>query len=464
MRFLLCWLPLAFVAYCSLIPKISCSSTYRLAPEDGISISVLRHPEFSGDYLVPPDGSVNLPAIGMIQINGKTIDEVQQYVTEQLRRRLVKPQVTVAIRTLRMQRVYILGAVAKPGVYDLKSDWRITEALATAGGLTKTTADCRAVLLRGATGEQVNISLSAALAGEAQADLLLGPGDVLSIDAIELLPVFVMGDVKNPGMYELRAGLGVVQALAQAGGLIIPQDEAHAIVIRGTQEVATVDLKAALVDGNSRANVSLQRGDVLRVSSLRSLCITVAGRVQHPGTYQLKNGDGIVESLTAAGGTLDNAALSHISLVHLSGVTENVNIAPAMLNGDVSANRRIQSGDLVLVPEVTAQITVIGFVNQPGTFLLPEGRQLTLVEAIGLAKGAAAKRSSIGKIAVLRMGKEQQQRMIIDVARYLKTGDLTQNPVIKSGDIIYVPETSRPDWEQIFQTISTFGIIRGMVG
>ena len=238
------------------------------------------------------------------------------------------------------------------GVYDLKAGWRVTEALAAAGGLVGDPIECKASLLRG-TGEKIALDLPAVIHGDGSANLALSPGDVLSIEATELLPVFVMGQVKNPGLIGLHPGLGAVEALAQAGGLTAPEDEVRAVVVRGGKEVAQLDLQTAVTKGDPAADYSMQRGDVLKVDSLRSELVTVTGKVVKPGSYPMKSEEGVVELLALAGGVTDDAALSRVTITHVGGGTETVDLSPAIRDGKSENNVKLANGDLVVVPEIT---------------------------------------------------------------------------------------------------------------
>jgi protein involved in polysaccharide export with SLBB domain len=517
------------------------TDAYRLGPEDALTISVLRHPEFSGDFLVPPDGMVELPAIGRVAVAGKTVTELTALVTERLKSRLLKPEVRIGLRAMRMQRVYLLGAVKQPGVYDWKPAWRITEALAAAGGIIREPSDCKAILLRAASGARETYAIPAVLQATPQANVALEPGDVLTIEAVEYWPLYVMGEVGKPGLYELRAGINAVEALAQAGGLALPADQVRVSVLRGGRESATLVLTAqgpgtqaaqfalqrgdvlkvdalradtvmvtgavkspgsyqmkatdsvmeiltlagglTLAEEDTRVTVmregreviarplkglgqesaakalTLQRGDLLKVESLRSISIMVSGKVKTPGAYQLKAGEGLLQALALAGGALPEAALSRVSVVHPSGITELLNLVPAMLEGKTEHDIKLGAGDLVLVPEATARIAILGYVNQPGYFLLPEDKPLTLSDALGMAKGLENKRGGLSAVAVLRNTRGKQERLVVDLSKFLKHGDIASNPVIQVGDIIYVPETKRPDISQIFQAISSVGIL-----
>jgi polysaccharide export outer membrane protein len=123
------------------------AAPYRLEPEDVITVTVQRHPEFSGEFLIPPDGVIDLPVIGKMQVSGKTLAELTDLVVAGLKKRLRAPEVTVSLKTPRLQRIYVMGGVVNPGVYDLKPGWRVLEALTAAGGVVSKGGKLNAVVL-----------------------------------------------------------------------------------------------------------------------------------------------------------------------------------------------------------------------------------------------------------------------------------------------------------------------------
>lgn len=351
---------------------------YKLGPEDVITVTVARHPEFSGDFLIPSDGNVTLPSIGQIKVAGQTIKELCDYVTEQLRDRLLNPEVTVSLKTARMQRVYVLGAVSKPGPYDVKLGWRITEAVAAAGGLTSgiEPADCKATVLKSTNGERQSVEFSAAVTGIKDANLSIESGDVLTVEAEETMPVYVVGKVKSPGLYRLR-----------------------------------------------------------------------------------KSSPGLMEAITLAGGSLDEAALSRITVTHMSGGSDSVDLTPAVHDGKLESNIKLQTGDLVTVPETTSKVAILGYVRTPGFYTLKDGQKLMLADALGVAGGPENKRGGLSSVIVIRSQRNKQEKLSYDLNKFLKSGDLAQNPEIKPGDVVYIPETGKPDWEMVFRAVSTVGVL-----
>lgn len=350
------------------------ASEYRLGPEDDIVVTVLRHEEFSGEFLVPQDGMVDLPAVGMVKASGMTLNELSNYITKRLGDRLRAPEVSVTLKTQGIVRVYVLGSVRLPGVYNYKPGWRITECIAAAGGNLGEITDLQASLVKGSTGEQKTVKLVDAFTAGSDANLSVDPGDVINIETVRTLPVYVTGKVRIPGLYKLRT------------------------------------------DG------------------------------------------GLLEAITLAGGTLDGAALSSVTVTHVSGESETVDLLPLMKKGDSSGNRKLEPGDLVVVPQSDGKIAVLGNVLRPGYFPINDGDVVRLTDALALA-GGAIRQGNMEKVLLISIENGQEKKQICNVTKFLKSGDVASNPVIKPGDIVFVDKNGRTDWPSVLNSLSVTTLI-----
>ena len=109
-------------------------STYKLGPGDILSVTVDKHPEFSvGQVTVTPSGLVSLPVVDAVKVTGKSLEQLESEITSGLKKRLLRPRVTVTLVKARPQQVFVLGPVARPGSYEMQPGWRISEILAIAG-------------------------------------------------------------------------------------------------------------------------------------------------------------------------------------------------------------------------------------------------------------------------------------------------------------------------------------------
>jgi polysaccharide export outer membrane protein len=109
---------------------------YMVKPGDGLEISVWKEPDLQGPVLVTPDGSFSFPLVGQVDARGKTVSELQQVITERLAKFISDPVVTVSVREIRGNKVYVIGQVNRPGEFIVNPRVDVMQALSMAGGTT----------------------------------------------------------------------------------------------------------------------------------------------------------------------------------------------------------------------------------------------------------------------------------------------------------------------------------------
>jgi len=174
---------------------------YTLGPGDGISINVFNIPEYSGQYRVAVDGRVNLPIVGSVDLQGLTIPQATELITQRYAPILQRPIINVTLVAPRPIRIAIAGEVNQPGSYTLSTAQTgtsgeaqgaqqfpyITEAIKRAGGITPS-ANVRQVKLRRVLqGERyvLNVNLwELVQEGEIIQDVTLRDGDTIFIPTV----------------------------------------------------------------------------------------------------------------------------------------------------------------------------------------------------------------------------------------------------------------------------------------
>src|SRR5204863_9078202 len=106
-----------------------------IGPEDDLSIVVWHEPDLTNKATVRPDGKIGIPLLNDIQASGLTPKQLQEQITEDLKKFLSEPQVSIVVQEIHSQIVYITGAIARPGAYPLGRPLTVMELLVRAGGL-----------------------------------------------------------------------------------------------------------------------------------------------------------------------------------------------------------------------------------------------------------------------------------------------------------------------------------------
>mgnify|MGYP001178306281 CR=1 FL=1 len=127
---------------------------FLLGPEDVLEVSVWRSEELTQkEVVVRPDGKIGMPLIGDVDASGRTADELASHIAELLKKFRENPSVSVKVREVNSYHVYVLGDVAKPGKYQLKSQATVLQAIAMAGGFTTYAAKNNAQVRRTVLGQ-----------------------------------------------------------------------------------------------------------------------------------------------------------------------------------------------------------------------------------------------------------------------------------------------------------------------
>lgn len=109
---------------------------YRVQPGDILNISVWKEHDLQGEILVRPDGGVSFPLAGDVSADGKTTQELTDALAAKLKRFIPDPVVTVSVKQIGGNRVYVLGKVNRPGEFMFNRPVDVMQALALAGGAT----------------------------------------------------------------------------------------------------------------------------------------------------------------------------------------------------------------------------------------------------------------------------------------------------------------------------------------
>ncbi|WP_363350133.1 polysaccharide biosynthesis/export family protein [Methylocystis echinoides] len=160
------------------------SASYLIGPQDVLDITVFKAPDLSRTVPVADDGNINLPLIGATPAAGKSPSALEKEIQKRLDAGYMRsPQVTVVVKEYNSQRVTLEGAVKNPGVFSLKGNDTLEQAIAKAGGVDRATSSDSVVIFRTAGGSRTMIryDLSGIRSGTAE-DPPVQPGDVIVVE------------------------------------------------------------------------------------------------------------------------------------------------------------------------------------------------------------------------------------------------------------------------------------------
>jgi polysaccharide export outer membrane protein len=161
---------------------------YILQPGDVISISVVEHPEFSGRHKIRPDGRINYPVIGEIEVASLTCAQLVKIMQGKLSSYVNNPVVSISIEDYYSNKIFIIGAVRQAGQYQIYEPIDIMKAVAMCGGLNNPKTKILKIIR--ADGTTLNVETSKLWAFEGKRDTklyVLYPGDTMYVpEAFEM--------------------------------------------------------------------------------------------------------------------------------------------------------------------------------------------------------------------------------------------------------------------------------------
>ena len=263
---------------------------YVIGPGDVVDIKVFKQPDLTGRFRVGDSGSVELLFIGKQQLAGLTESEAADLLRQELRKYLRQPEVSVTVTEFNSRLVTVIGAVRTPGRQPLRRAMRLLDVIALAGGLaedssrfvnviryvSKPAEEAQPALGAAPTPEPdedvppdveiLSINIDDIIAGNAKNNLLLQPGDIISVPRADV--VYLAGNVRKPGPITARNPITVTQAIAMASGLA---DGAKRNDIRlyrtvpGKLEREEIKISLAAIQSGKQKDLVLQANDVLYV-------------------------------------------------------------------------------------------------------------------------------------------------------------------------------------------------------
>lgn len=397
-------------------------ASYVLGAGDRINVTIFQVEQYSGETDVLVDGTVNLPLVGSLSVEGLTILQATDLISNAYSRFLRRPILTVSLLSRRPLQIAVSGEVFRPGSYSVAQQAGVqvptlSQILQTAGGVTQS-ADIRQIQLRrsspGGGAEVINIDFWQLLqTGDLSYDVTLRDGDSIIVPAnpnLDLaeapviaasnfaanagqpINVAVVGEVFRPGAYTVTGGTGQTTQAGETGGLA------------GATSLPTVTRAIQLAGG------------IKPLADIREVEIRRLNRTGQEQTFKVD--------------------------------------LWSMLQGDFRQDAILQEGDTIVIPTATAlnaeeaaalgsasfapdtiQVNVVGEVKTPGPIQLTPNS--TLNQAI-LAAGGFTTRASSNSIDFIRLnpdGTVSRQELETDLAEGLATPN---NPVVQNNDVIVV--------------------------
>jgi polysaccharide export outer membrane protein len=241
------------------------SKDFILGPEDVMEVQVWDNKDLKEIVFVRPDGKASLPLVGEIQVAGKSVQELQDYLATVYAKTIKNAAVTVIIREIKSRPVYFVGGFGKPGVMQLTRDLTLIQAVALVGGVMPSADPEKGFVLR--KDKVIPVDFTKLMqTGDVGQNIKLEPGDSVVAPLADL--VYVQGEVKTPGAVKYMQDLTVFMAISQVGGLTPRAAGGRVDILRGKgekKERIRVDVDKVSRSPDENPDVLLKPNDIVLV-------------------------------------------------------------------------------------------------------------------------------------------------------------------------------------------------------
>lgn len=395
--------------------NIPTPSNYKLGPGDEVIIDIWGANQATIRNTISPDGTINVPELGVVNLNGMTVKEADAHMRRMLGRIYsvdgedAKSEIKLTLGNIRTIQVNVMGEVAVPGTYSLSSFSNVYHALYRAGGVTDlgTLRDIR--LSRNGKIVSTLDVYEFIFDGKSSEDMILEEGDIIIVPTYDML-VDVAGNVKRPMIYEMKEGETVSDVLDYAGGFSGDAYRNSIGLIRQNGR----EYQVFTVNQSDYAGFRLMDGDAINVGAMLDRFenrIEIKGAVYRPGIYQLGGEISTVSQLISKADGIKGDAFTNRALLQREKEDLTFEVLPidvkAIMDGSAE-DVMLRKNDVLFIASIhdlndVGVITVTGEVARPGKFVFAEN---TTLEDIIMQAGGLLESASVVKVDVSRRVKD----------------------------------------------------------
>lgn len=424
---------------------------YIVGPNDQLNISVYGKSVVNWKLSVSPEGNINIPNVGFLNVAGKTIEQT----TESIKSKLAGSNyavgqgttVQVNLGNIRSIRVIVAGQVVRPNTYTLPSLATVYDALYACGGPNDNGSFRQIEIIRNNRIIKRMDVYDFLTKGDQKDNIGLKDQDIIQVPSYRTR-VELAGEVKIPALFEVLPGETLQNIINFAGGFT---DKAYTsrmkVVQISDQQYSIHDV----VENDYSSHIPL-RGDkyiVDRILNRYENRVIIQGAVFRPGTFELENGLTVSQLIQKAAGLKEDAFTGRGSITRLKpdNTTEQRSFDVLGVMNKTVADIPLQREDVVQISSIFDLrdryiVNIKGEIRNPGQFAYAENMtvQDLIIKAGGFTEGASAKRIEVARRISDSDPNEKNslvaQVFTVNVDAQLKAGDA--GFILKPYDIVSI--------------------------
>lgn len=388
--------------------KLATPVNYIVGPDDKLFINVYGNSVANWSLVVSPEGNINIPGIGVINVAGKTIEQATATIKAKLAANRYAigngTSVQVSLGDIRSISVRVQGELVRPGTYTLSSLSTAFEALYAAGGPSDIGSFRKIEIIRDNKVIRKLDLYDYLVHGNHKDDIALRDQDEIHVPPYAM-HVELRGEVKVPAIFEPLPTEKLRDLIEYAGGFT---DQAYTARVKVVQTNDRQRRIADILEKDYDTYVP-KRGDIYtfdRILSRFENRVVINGAVFRPGEFELNQGLMVSQLIKNAGGLREDAFTGRGSIVRLNpdNTTQQIafNVQDAITNP--SADVVLQREDSVSITSVfdlheRYKVTIKGQVRRPGDFSYADSMKVAdlILKAGGFAEGASSKRIEVSR-------------------------------------------------------------------
>ena len=381
---------------------------YILGPDDQVNINIYGNSLANWKLDVSPDGNINIPGVGLLNVSGKTIEQASAQIKAKLAANNYAvgrgTSVQVSLANIRSIKVIIVGEVQKPGTYTLPSLATVFNALYSAGGPNDNGSFRQIEVIRNNRVIRRLDVYDFLVKGDQKDNIQLQDQDIVRVPTYRVR-VEMDGEVKIPALFEVLQGETLQDIIRFAGGFT---DQAYTALVKVSQISDQQRRITDVVESDYKNYIPL-RGDVYTVERIIDRYenrVTINGAVFRPGQFELQKGLTLLQLINKAAGLKEDAFMGIGSITRLK-PDNTTGIISFNLSNEVNktaADISLQREDVVNISSIfdlrdKYNVTIKGEVRTPGTFAYADSMtvQDLIIKGGGFAEGASPKRIEVAR-------------------------------------------------------------------
>ncbi|WP_419801120.1 SLBB domain-containing protein [Mucilaginibacter sp.] len=387
--------------------KLATPVNYIVGPEDQLNINVYGNSLVNWKLEVSPEGNINIPGIGIVNVSGKTIENVTTLIKSKLSANNYAigrgTSVQVSLGNIRSIKVIMIGQLMRPGTYTLSSLATVFNALYVAGGPNENGSFRQIEVIRNNKIIRRLDVYDFLVKGDQKDNISLHDQDIVRVPTYRTR-VEMAGQVKIPALFEVLPGENLQNIINYAGGFT---DSAYTARIKVLQ-IDNQQRKLTDVVEADYSNYIPLRGDKYFVSSIIDRIenrVTINGAVFRPGEFELQNGLTLSQLIANAAGLKEDAFTERGTITRLKpdNSTEIIDFSVKDVLNKVK-DITLQREDVVNISSIfdlrdKYTVTINGSVRKPGVFAFGDNMKVEdlILKAGGFAEGATSKRIEVAR-------------------------------------------------------------------